>query len=70
MSNIDLLRFSDSVKNCRTIPEFGQPNKHKTAISKSSVFHIDADKQTVSIQENGTVEMMVSEIFYIVKSAL
>lgn len=70
ISNVDLLQFSDSVQNCRTIPEYGQPTKNKTVISKSSVFHIDTERQTVSIQDNGAVQKVVSQIFYLVKSAL
>jgi len=54
VKRVALWRYEDPELGPRKIPNLEDPEKGKILIDSESVFHIDVDKQSVTVEENGT----------------
>merc|ERR1711911_169913 len=50
---IVLWRYEDTLLGRRVVPTMEEPLKGKVAVSSGSVFHVDIDKQCVTVEDNG-----------------
>ena len=66
-SKVQILRYEDPEVGPRKIPEFDNPEAGKIVISPSAVFHIDLEKKSVSVQENGKSINLGKQLVYLVK---
>ena len=61
-----MLRYDDPVMGPRHMPIIDQPEKDKTAISRTDSFEVDLAMSQLGLQENGAVRDVGTQLVYIV----
>lgn len=61
------MRYDDPVKGPRKIPAFGDDYmKGKEILSRDTSFLIDVDQNMISVQKNGAVQNVGTQMIYVV----
>ena len=66
MSSVQLLRYKDAEAGWRTIPDLNGAGDDKVPVSSTSVFHIDTDTATVTLEEKGSKVPLGRQVVYVV----
>ncbi|XP_041358320.1 leucine--tRNA ligase, cytoplasmic-like [Gigantopelta aegis] len=66
-TSVSILRYEDSEAGSRKIPNINDLKQGKVQVSDGAVFHINSDKNIVTVQENGKTCTIGQQMVYIVE---
>lgn len=65
-TRVSLWRYQDPLMGPRKIPTCDDLERGKVRVTEAAVFHVDLEKKSVSVEENGSKFDVGSKLVYVV----